>query len=98
MLTIPHTATVTPNIVHEAHHSPKPLQSQASVEFNFNDFINASPSPVRPQGHRSNLGLRADVGRKLFEEEQLRHAMNAQNLAKRQDSRGLAASIDLVHS
>ncbi|KAK7032294.1 hypothetical protein VNI00_013253 [Paramarasmius palmivorus] len=54
--------------------------------FNINEYINASPnpSPVRggvgppvhhiggPTGSSKGLGLRADVGRKLFEEEQMR--------------------------
>jgi hypothetical protein len=51
------------------------------VPFNFNDFINVSPSPAAaPPGFingqmKSGLSssLRADVGRKLFEEEQQRH-------------------------
>lgn len=82
--------------------SPKPGFPQASAEFNFSDFIHASPSPSRGtvgQGHKGNLGLRADVGRKLFEEEQMRHAMNVvQSPGKRQEERGLGAGIDLVRS
>ncbi|KAF8896183.1 hypothetical protein BD779DRAFT_1659810 [Infundibulicybe gibba] len=77
--------------------SPKP-----SVEFNFNDFINASPSPSRGPAipvNKSNLGLRADVGRKLFEEEQLRHVMGVHSsAAKRQGERSLGAGIDLLQS
>jgi len=59
--------------------SPRPVQNQGSVEFNFNDFIHGSPSPLRGTtvpGPKANLGLRADVGRKLFEEEQMRHALS----------------------
>lgn len=44
--------------------------------FNINDFINVSPSSPARSGSLGSLGtsgsLRADVGRKLFEEEQLR--------------------------
>ncbi|KAF4613931.1 hypothetical protein D9613_007517 [Agrocybe pediades] len=90
-----------------------------SLEFNINEFINASPSsPGRSvhqthhsQGsggnHKSNLGLRADVGRKLFEEEQMRHAhaLQAASAAsgiavpsQRQEERTLGAGIDLIHS
>lgn len=84
--------------------SPKPgYHSQMSVDFNINDFIHASPSPARgtvgPGIQKTNLGLRADVGRKLFEEEQMRHAMGAalpQSPMKKQEERGLSAGIDLV--
>jgi len=85
------------------------------LEFNIHEFINASPSsPARSahhaQGtgtHKSNLGLRADVGRKLFEEEQMRHAHAIQAAtttasigvpSQRQEDRTLGAGIDLIHS
>ncbi|KAJ3531376.1 hypothetical protein NMY22_g8183 [Coprinellus aureogranulatus] len=61
-------------------HSPKPLPGQATpVDFNFHEFINASPSPSRSafQGNKPNHSLRADVGRRLFEEEQMRAAAQA---------------------
>ena len=81
--------------------SPK-ANYQGAVEFNFNDFINASPSPSRGtvgQGQKGNLGLRADVGRKLFEEEQFRHGLGISlGQGKRQEERGLGAGIDLVQS
>jgi len=74
------------------------------VDFNFNDFINASPSPSRGPvvpAPKANLGLRADVGRKLFEEEQLRHAMSGfggQSPGKRppDERAALGAGIDLM--
>ncbi|KAG6821329.1 hypothetical protein H0H93_000190 [Arthromyces matolae] len=79
--------------------SPRPPPcSQGPMEFNFNDFIHGSPSsPSRvTQAPKTNLGLRADVGRKLFEEEQMRHALSGvQNPAKRPD-RVLGTGIDLV--
>jgi hypothetical protein len=82
--------------------SPKPGFPQGPAEFNFNDFIHASPSPSRGtvgQGHNGNLGLRAEVGRKLFEEEQMRHGLSAApSSGKRQEERGLGAGIDLVRS
>ncbi|KAG5636954.1 hypothetical protein H0H81_006302 [Sphagnurus paluster] len=72
----------------------------SSVEFNFSDFIHGSPSPSRGPilpAPKANLGLRADVGRKLFEEEQMRHVMSsAQSPGKRRDDRALGAGIDLV--
>lgn len=84
------------------------------LDFNFHEFINASPSPSRGPSqahgggadHKSGLGLRADIGRKLFEEEQMRHAhihsfqvvtpstMGGSN--NRQDDYALSAGIDLV--
>lgn len=59
--------------------SPNPIQStpgQAASDFNFHEFINASPSPSRGAipTNKVNHGLRADVGRRLFEEEQMRAA------------------------
>ncbi|KAF8650081.1 hypothetical protein AX16_005424 [Volvariella volvacea WC 439] len=81
----------------DSHHSPRPIYSQGSgSDFNFHDFINASPSPIRNHGHthKASLGLRADVSRKLFQEEK-RHAQNA---SQRPEERGLAASIDLMQS
>ncbi|PPQ95215.1 hypothetical protein CVT26_014906 [Gymnopilus dilepis] len=89
-------------------------------DFGFNEFINASPSsPRSAHAHahshshshsfsnpKPNLGLRADVGRKLFEEEQLRHAQALQAAAaaaavgtgQRQEERALGAGIDLIQS
>ena len=79
------------------------------LDFNFHEFINASPSPSRGpfQGgganHKSNLGLRADIERKLFEEEQMRHG-HIHSVAvptiggpgNRQEDYTLSAGIDLV--
>ena len=53
-----------------------------NVSFNFNDFINVSPSPTVPprnvSASKSGLSsMRADIGRKLFEEEQQRHQVPA---------------------
>jgi len=83
----------------------------ASLDFNFHDFINSSsPSPSRGAGtehsagttiSRPNVSLIADVGRKLFDEEQLRHMhLQAATTAglgppSRQDGRSLGASIDV---
>jgi hypothetical protein len=70
---------------------------QAAMDFNFNDFIHASPSPSRAaigHGQKSNIGLRADVGRKLFEEEQIRYSMTSgRNPEKRP-----GAGLDMVQS
>lgn len=80
----------------------------ASLEFNFHDFINASPSPARGPGSgsagsvaRPDVGLIADVGRKLFDGEQLHH-MHLQSgtsagirPSSREDDRPLRASIDV---
>ncbi|KAG5718836.1 hypothetical protein E4T56_gene6554 [Termitomyces sp. T112] len=79
--------------------SPRPTHLQGPLEFNFNDFIHGSPSsPSRVPTSKANLGLRADVGRKLFEEEQMRHALSgAQSSGKRTD-RALGAGIDLLQS
>ncbi|KDR76134.1 hypothetical protein GALMADRAFT_462491 [Galerina marginata CBS 339.88] len=88
--------------------------SAGTLEFNFSEFINASPSsPGRSAHghgtggmHKPNLGLRADVGRKLFEEEQMRHAHALQAAAaaaavgpaQRHEERTLGAGIDLIQS
>ncbi|KAF9446832.1 hypothetical protein P691DRAFT_672726 [Macrolepiota fuliginosa MF-IS2] len=85
-----------------AAQSPKTVYGSGgtSADFNFNEFINASPSPSRgPPTHKPNVSLRADVGRKLFEEEQLRHSINlSQSPGKRHDGRSLGAGIDIVHT
>ena len=104
--------------------SPKPefigigggCSNPMPLDFNFHEFINASPSPSRgpsqvrggDAGHKSNLGLRADIGRKLFEEEQMRHphihslqAVTTPALGvhgNRQEDYALSAGIDLVQS
>jgi len=49
-----------------------------------------------PSLQKSNLGLRADVGRKLFEEEQIR--LQHQKQKRRPDDRSLEAGIDLVRT
>lgn len=59
------------------HAPPTP----GNVPFNLNDFINVSPSPAVTTAPRAavslksglSANLRADVGRKLFDEEQQRH-------------------------
>ncbi|KAF8349181.1 hypothetical protein F5887DRAFT_1243468 [Amanita rubescens] len=79
-----------------------------TTDFNFSDFINASPSPARPgagqmltsgssgpNAQKPSLGLRADVGRKLFEEEQMRNATGTGAVTKSPKARGLGAGIDL---
>lgn len=104
--------------------SPKPgfigiaggCSNPVPLDFNFHEFINASPSPSRgptqahggDAGHKSNLGLRADIGRKLFEEEQMRHthihslrataAPAMGGPGNRQEDYALSAGIDLVQS
>ncbi|KAG5647334.1 hypothetical protein DXG03_000402 [Asterophora parasitica] len=96
-------SSLAPKAVNE---SPRQVHAQASVEFNFSDFIHGSPSgpspsrgPVLP-APKANLGLRADVGRKLFEEEQMRHALTGSQSPgkRREEPRPLGAGIDLVHS
>ncbi|KAG6830862.1 hypothetical protein H0H92_014227 [Tricholoma furcatifolium] len=79
--------------------SPRPIHPQAPVEFNFNDFIHGSPSPSRGlvvPAPKANLGLRADVGRKLFEEEQMRQALSGVQSPGKRPERTLGAGIDLV--
>lgn len=87
--------------------SPKTVYgSGGASDFNFNEFINASPSPSRGTplglGHKPNLSLRADVGRKLFEEEQQRHSHSLSlphpSPGKARGGRGLGAGIDIVHT
>ncbi|KAF7327921.1 hypothetical protein MKEN_00372100 [Mycena kentingensis (nom. inval.)] len=89
---------------------PQPQQQPPTADFNFNEYLHPSPAPTLsqpiPGPPKQNLGLRADVGRKLFEEEQMRHhaamAMNAQGTPTppkpRVEERTLGAGIDLVQS
>lgn len=74
------TTTSAPNETElVAGRSPKPVTPGVSADFNIHEFINASPSsPSRAlQPPKSNHGLRADIGRRLFEEEQMRQAAQA---------------------
>ncbi|KAJ3844835.1 hypothetical protein EV361DRAFT_638054 [Lentinula raphanica] len=79
--------------------SPKPEQSVTGTQsdFNFSEYIHASPDtrtgPGAVSSQKANLGLRADVGRKLFEEEQLKMQQK-----RRPEDRGLEAGIDLVRT
>ncbi|KAH7868405.1 uncharacterized protein C8R40DRAFT_842861 [Lentinula edodes] len=81
--------------------SPRPEHPIAGgqTDFNFSEYIHASPTrPGSGSGHpansqKANLGLRADVGRKLFEEEQIRLQQK-----RRPEDRGLEAGIDLVRT
>ncbi|KAJ7067089.1 hypothetical protein C8F01DRAFT_1018672 [Mycena amicta] len=104
----PPAMPVAPSPVSRQEHSSSPKLAQ-QADFNYNEFLHPSPVPPVPQRsgsvptiQKQNLGLRADVGRKLFEEEQMRHhAMNqgaAGNLKPRVDERALGAGIDLVQS
>ncbi|KAF9004029.1 hypothetical protein BDQ17DRAFT_472265 [Cyathus striatus] len=91
-----------------ATNSPRSTYVQAAPvppgEFNFSDFINASPSPARGtvgQGHKRNHSLREDVGRKLFVEGNgglaapTGHSPPKRSQPHPQDDRGLGAGIDL---
>lgn len=94
---LPSRATPDSPVRRELPRSPRTLYGSAgSTDFNFNEFINASPSPSRPT-HKPNLSLRADVGRKLFEEEQTRHSMNvAPSTDKQHEDGSLGAGIDII--
>ncbi|CAK5268360.1 unnamed protein product [Mycena citricolor] len=76
--------------------SPRAVQAQSTVvDFNLTEFLQPSPSRSgTPQTlqQKPSLGLRADIGRKLFEEEQMRLAMSKQAAAKPD------MSIDLMQS
>ena len=81
-----------------------------NMPFNLNDFINVSPSPAPTTVPRSTISLRsglganlrADLGRKLFEEEQHRHHPSGPGPGAGDGLRNgagtgvLGASIDLV--
>ncbi|KAF7316718.1 hypothetical protein HMN09_00404900 [Mycena chlorophos] len=87
--------------------SPKPPQ-----DVNYSEFLHpspvAAPPPQRsgsvPMAPKPNLGLRADVGRKLFEEEQMRQAMAMSqgpppaSKPRADEQRALGAGIDLMQS
>ncbi|KAH7915604.1 hypothetical protein BJ138DRAFT_18002 [Hygrophoropsis aurantiaca] len=103
-----------PPIIQQAPPTP------GNVPFNFNDFINVSPSPAVATVPRSSLksglgggdSLRADVGRKLFEEEQHRqHHVDGGGLGRKYADglgsdqvegvgrgNGLGAGINLIRS
>ena len=71
-----------------------------NLTFNFNDFINVSPSPAvaeRTSQHKGNL--REEVGRRLFEEEQQRQTpVGESGPTGSGGSVGLGAGIDLVQN
>ncbi|KAJ7707510.1 hypothetical protein B0H17DRAFT_1156158 [Mycena rosella] len=103
---------------------PPQQQQQQQADFNFNEFLNASPSPARGGAPnvggapntgagmsagggagagigKPSLGLRADVGRKLFEEEQMRHHAHGHHPGHghghgHAQGKELGAGIDLV--
>jgi len=58
--------------------SANPPSQGTPIDFNINEFINTSPSPSRSAMQPGKMGhsLRADVGRRLFEEEQMRYAQS----------------------
>lgn len=72
-----------------------------AVPFNFNDFINVSPSPAATGPAAKLTSLRANVGRKLFEEHQTlgggAHGGN-DSMPGHGGPGGLGAGIDLVRS
>jgi hypothetical protein len=93
------SAPGSPFLTSDPKSTPQASPTPNSLPFNFNDFINVSPSPAHVErggpGSKSNLGLRADVGRKLFEEEQQRQV----DAGRRPSGPlGLGAGIDLVQS
>ncbi|KDQ53163.1 hypothetical protein JAAARDRAFT_197651 [Jaapia argillacea MUCL 33604] len=92
---------------------PKSLQgppTPGNVPFNLNDFINVSPSPAAPRKNAGGQfkpgisGLRADVGRKLFDDEQHHVRIIGQGEMKDGGTMlvdqvgGLGAGIDLLKS
>ncbi|KAG6331675.1 hypothetical protein ID866_7415 [Astraeus odoratus] len=91
-----------------------PLQAPptpGNLPFNFNDFINVSPSPAANTVPRSTISLRSglganlrtDLGRRLFEEEQQRHHQSGPgpgpgDVLRNGNGAGvLGASIDLAN-
>ncbi|KIJ62855.1 hypothetical protein HYDPIDRAFT_93792 [Hydnomerulius pinastri MD-312] len=115
-----HLLPAPPSPPRRADSSSLPVPPQApptpgNVPFNLNDFINVSPSPAAATVPRSAISLksglganlRADVGRKLFEEEHNRHqhmspssTTGAYTDGLRNERGGgvLGASIDLATS
>lgn len=75
-----------------------------NVSFNFNEFINVSPSPAAGSNSHTRSSLRADIGRKLFEEEQQRHTKETtgkthsfgEELGGERRGASLGSSIDLI--
>lgn len=81
---------------------PTPSNSAA---FNFHDFLNVSPSPAAatPQKLGNSGNLRADVGRRLFEEHHaalsaVMGGMGNSSHGQSGSGNGLGAGIDLVKS
>ncbi|KIK55132.1 hypothetical protein GYMLUDRAFT_76671 [Collybiopsis luxurians FD-317 M1] len=70
--------------------------SSGDREF-FNEYVHGSPgrsgSPLNATASKANIGLRADVGRKLFEEEQIRLQQK-----RGPDDRGFDGGVDLVRT
>ncbi|KAH8074815.1 hypothetical protein BXZ70DRAFT_902800 [Cristinia sonorae] len=85
---------------------PAPPTPSSNVPFNLHDFLNVSPSPAAlgtPQKTASNTSLRADVGRRLFEEHHagmghLGGSAHGHRHGQSGSGSGLGAGIDLVKS
>ncbi|KAJ7761961.1 hypothetical protein DFH07DRAFT_414593 [Mycena maculata] len=108
----PVVASQPPQQAQQQQQPMQTQQAQGQPDFNFSEFLHASPAPARPaspataaspgaggvsggqaapQKAPSNLGLRADVGRRLFEEEQMRaaHAQAAQPVTTQYQQGGM---------
>ncbi|KAI0342633.1 hypothetical protein BDW22DRAFT_1484231 [Trametopsis cervina] len=78
---------------------PSGPPTPGNLPFNFNDFINVSPSPAAPNGSAKLTSLRASVGRKLFEEHQgVAGGPGNRDSLGHNGPGGLGAGIDLLRS
>ncbi|PSR74687.1 hypothetical protein PHLCEN_2v9635 [Hermanssonia centrifuga] len=76
--------------------TPAAPPTPGSVPFNLHEYINVSPSPATTAPPSKLNSLRADVGRKLFEEHHGIGSGGRENIPGH--SSGLGAGIDLVKS
>lgn len=75
---------------------PRPGATPGGGSFNLHEFINVSPSPSGSSSTSRLTSLRANVGRKLFEEHH--SGTGRDNMSGSSHGGGLSAGIDLVKS
>lgn len=74
--------------------SPQAPPTPGSVAFNFHDFLNVSPSPAAVAStSKLSSNMRAEIGRKLFEEHPAVSGINREGVSTHDSS--LGAGIDL---
>ncbi|OCH84329.1 hypothetical protein OBBRIDRAFT_415780 [Obba rivulosa] len=95
---LPHSQALPPPTVPGPKRSSLPQAAPPTPQFNFNDFINVSPSPAAGSGSRLASSLHPDIGRRLFEEHTGLNATTRGEAPPARSRSSLGAGIDLVQS